>query len=178
MAKIKVKGIPEFVQVANEIAKHVDRIWKDDSVPRDFKVSVGNMSLTKGDIAIVITDKEDNISQNKEQVAYDRDRKEKVAWPIDKKLEFQRKYFELVKSLTGSTRDFESYMDETRKFLEEHPSRLWCDPRMWALEKDDRRQVGIYEAAALKVIFMVDANERAEERRVEEEKRTLAVFGR
>ena len=56
MPKLKLKGYADFIEVGQDQARKINEIWEDKEVPNDRKISVANISVTKGDIRMIILD--------------------------------------------------------------------------------------------------------------------------
>ncbi len=58
MAKIKVSGFNELIDVTNSNGKEIQKIWNSSDYQDNFKINVGNFSIKKGDIKAIMLDSE------------------------------------------------------------------------------------------------------------------------
>ena len=133
MARIKLFGIPELVELNDAHAIVVDKMWKDDSYDKETIISAGTFSATKKDIRYISlppkestqyneTDnyiKEYNEYRNSLLALEPRQRAEKVAWP-----HFKLFYYGLYNKLPDE-KDKEKVIEHCTKFFEE---KNWARP--------------------------------------------------
>ncbi len=59
MAKLKLAAYAELIEIPNEKAKQLKKLWMDDSVENDEKISVGDSVFLKGQIKAIFLDGEE-----------------------------------------------------------------------------------------------------------------------
>ena len=59
MAQVRIVGLKDSLIVSNERAKMVNDIWLNDSISNSAKITIDNISTTKGDIKGIFFDKEE-----------------------------------------------------------------------------------------------------------------------
>jgi hypothetical protein len=71
MAKVKIKGFSEFIELDNKKAEEINRIWLNDKITDDQKISVKNFSIKKRDIiSIILDEKNERIKDDKLFIEY------------------------------------------------------------------------------------------------------------
>lgn len=81
MAKIKIVGYSELIEVSQDTAREIEKIWRDDKCSRDTKITVGNISVTKGDIKAVFLDRSNlDYNPHEENLRDYYDKRNKILW--------------------------------------------------------------------------------------------------
>lgn len=56
-AKIRVRGLPDALDVSSELAERIKADWENDTIPNSRKIAIGDWSGTKGDIRSIYNER-------------------------------------------------------------------------------------------------------------------------
>lgn len=134
MAKIKIKGYYELIDVANERAKEIKRDLK--TIKKDVLLDLGTVSIKAGDITAIILEDEVRPDAWKERYYKFNENKHRI---LGSNIEFRIKhaisaYKTLYYACTNEKPALElisKVEEETGKFLESNPKRLYPDLEIW-----------------------------------------------
>jgi hypothetical protein len=134
MAKIKLKGHQDFIELSNVDAQHIKKMWLDQTINEDTKLEVGRITCEKSDIKNIILDESvngagDDFAKKLEQ--YEQDRDNIVAYPPIEKAKRSWSFFSFVYYGHYKKNPIEEEYKELvtnacRDFFIENP--LWLNP--------------------------------------------------
>ena len=133
MAKIKLKTYSDLVDISNQEAQEINKIWKDNDYERDYKLQIGDISIEKQDIKFILFDKESQQDNSHNDKIYEyykkrnhllsltpRERAKEVAWG-----HFKLFYYGIYDKKSDESLK-EKVILTAQKYFEENPK--WSKP--------------------------------------------------
>jgi len=168
MAKIKISGKQDLVEIANDKAKKINDFWLDIDIPNDEKIKIGTVTVIKRDIRAIFLD--EKLSDGGEVFAEEiraywrrrlallemsaKERADATAWG-----HFSLLYWALNKKAPDEAMRQE-VLDEAVKFYEENPQWTIVSVMRWfkllGVTKESEHHANSH---AMRILQRVEGNE-------------------
>ena len=167
MAKIKVKGQMEQILVPDDQAKAVSAQIDAKTIEMDKFIHIGRFYGRPRDITNFVFEEEGAVNTDNSYFNYLRERNDKLKLSLEDRVKMQKNLYSLTCRLFNIEPSIEqkrSDVEKTKKFLLEHPYRVWCDIGIWIAGWDISGNFkDEYNQGAIRTLEMVMKTDMVEE---------------
>ena len=134
MAKIRVKGIGDFIEVPQRELELFAERKRDGTVGIKEWTKLGRWEGEAGNVTTIILDEKVHDPQFHGEQDFQRERQSILALDIDSLADRQRRWFDLIyhqSSYKPSEEDWQIIRELGKQFLIKNKAMMWVDPVVW-----------------------------------------------